>query len=62
MSANRFKDQVGNALLALGVMMLLMVGIVEISGSDSDPLLPAFAALAIGMTAVLDRTGSYQEE
>jgi len=62
MTVSYFKDHISNVLLVLGVIMLVMVGAVEIMGSDSDPLLPAFAALAIGMTAVLDRVGAYQQD
>lgn len=61
MALNHFKDHISNTLLVLGILMLLMVGVVEIMGSDSNPLLPAFAALAIGVTAVLDRMGAYQQ-
>lgn len=49
------KLQLSNALLGLGVLFLLGFGFIEINGVQSDPLLPAFAALLIGCTAVLDR-------
>ena len=62
MALGRFKDHIGNVLLALGAMMLLMVGVVEFAGSDSDPLLAALAALAIGVTAIIDRMGAHRHE
>jgi hypothetical protein len=49
------KVYLSNALLSLGVLFLLSFGLIEINGVQSDPLLPAFAALLIGCTAVLDR-------
>ena len=49
------KFYVSNALLGLGVLFLLSFGFIEVHGFQSDPLLPAFAALLIGCTAVLDR-------
>jgi hypothetical protein len=49
------KLHVSNALLGLGVIILMSFGFVEINGVQSDPLLPAFAALLIGCTAVIDR-------
>lgn len=47
-----------NALLSLGVTMLVGFGVIEMSGIHSDPLLPALAALLIGCTAVIDRVTS----
>jgi hypothetical protein len=49
------KLHVSNTLLSLGVLTLMSFGLVEITGVQSDPLLPAFAALLIGCTAVIDR-------
>ena len=41
----------------LGAVLLATVVILEMTGSSSDPLLPASAAFLIGCTAVLDRVG-----
>jgi uncharacterized membrane protein len=49
------KLYLSNAFLSLGVLTLLGFGLIEMNGIQSDPLLPAFAALFIGCTAVLDR-------
>jgi uncharacterized membrane protein len=49
------KLYLSNALLGLGVLFLLSFGVIEVNGLQSNPLLPAFAALLIGCTAVLDR-------
>jgi hypothetical protein len=49
------KLNLSNTLLSLGVLMLLSFGLFEFNGTQSDPLVPAFAALLIGCTAVLDR-------
>ena len=49
------KVYISNALLGLGVLILLSFGMIEFTGLQSDPLLPAFAAFLIGCTAVLDR-------
>lgn len=49
------KVYVSNTLLSLGVLILMSFGLIEINGIESDPLLPAFAALLIGCTAVIDR-------
>jgi hypothetical protein len=46
-----------NSLLGLGTLMLIVFVVMELGGWHSNPLLPAFAALAIGGTAVLDRVG-----
>jgi hypothetical protein len=54
------KPFISNILLCLGVLMLLGFGVLEIAGLPSDPLLPAFSALLIGGTAVLDRVGAPQ--
>ncbi|MCC6168361.1 MAG: hypothetical protein IT329_14150 [Caldilineaceae bacterium] len=51
---------VSNAFLSLGTLMLVGFGALEVSGFHSDPLLPAFAAFLIGVTAVLDRVGTQQ--
>jgi uncharacterized membrane protein YGL010W len=48
-------NAVSNTLLALGVLVLLSFGLIELFGIQSDPLMPASAALLIGCTAVLDR-------
>ena len=53
------KFTVSNALLSLGVLILLSFGLIEFYGLQSDPLLPAFAALLIGCTAVLDRVSVF---
>lgn len=53
------KLHLSNTLLSLGVLILLSFGLIEISGVQSDPLLPAFAALLIGGTAVLDRVSFF---
>lgn len=47
-----------NAFLSLGIFMLISFGALEVTGFQSDPLLPAFAAFLIGITAVLDRVGT----
>jgi len=49
------KPFLSNALLGLGVLFLLSFGFIEVTGIQSNPLIPAFAALLIGCTAVLDR-------
>lgn len=46
-----------NAFLGLGTFMLISFGALEVTGFQSDPLLPALAAFLIGCTAVLDRVG-----
>lgn len=51
------KQQISNLLLVLGIVMLAGVGLMELTGSASNPLLPAFSAFFIGCTAVLDRVG-----
>jgi len=56
------KRYVSNAMLSLGVLLLLSVGVMMIAGVAIDPLWPASAALAIGVTAVLDRVGDYPIE
>lgn len=50
------KERFSNVLLALGAAMLLAFGIMEATGFHTDPLMPAFSAFLIGMTAVLDRS------
>ena len=54
------KFNVSNALLGLGVLILLSFGLIEFTGLQSDPILPAFAALLIGCTAVLDRVSIFK--
>ncbi len=54
------KRYVSNAMLSLGVLLLLFVGVMIVAGVVIDPLWPAVSALAIGVTAVLDRVGDYQ--
>jgi hypothetical protein len=49
------KLHLSNALLSLGVLVLMSFGFIEFKGLQGDPLLPASAALLIGCTAVLDR-------
>lgn len=44
-----------NTLLIIGVLLLGSFAIMEATGLQSDPILPAFAAFCIGCTAVLDR-------
>jgi hypothetical protein len=56
------KLYLSNALLSLGVLILLSFGLIEMNGLQSDPLLPAFAALLIGCTAVLDRISFLKPE
>lgn len=56
------KRYVSNALLSLGVILLVSVGVMIVAGMAINPLWPATAALAIGVTAVLDRVGDYQVE
>ena len=51
------KENLSNVLLVMGVLMLAAVGLTELAGVTTDPLLPAFSALFIGSTAVLDRIG-----
>ncbi|MCC9075902.1 hypothetical protein FKZ61_007245 [Litorilinea aerophila] len=51
------KHAVSNAMLGLGVAILLSFMGLEVTGMSADPLLPAFAAFCIGCTAVLDRIG-----
>ncbi|HQY92501.1 MAG: hypothetical protein WAU00_18395 [Caldilinea sp.] len=51
------KELFSNTLLMLGVVALLTFGIMEGVGIHTDPLVPAFAAFLIGMTAVMDRGG-----
>ncbi|MCB0072257.1 MAG: hypothetical protein KDE20_12395 [Caldilineaceae bacterium] len=51
------KSRISNMLLVLGAVLLAAVVILEMTGSSSDPLLPASAAFLIGCTAVLDRVG-----
>ena len=47
-----------NALLAVGVLMLVLFGLLQVLGNSIDPLLPATSAFLIGCTAVIDRVGS----
>ncbi len=47
-------------LLTVGVVMLLLSGLFQVTGNTIDPLLPAVAAFFIGCTAVIDRIGSRQ--
>lgn len=56
------KLNLSNALLGLGVLILLSFGFIEVNGVQSDPLLPAFAALLIGGTAVIDRLSILRSE
>ena len=49
-----------NTLLSLGVVMLVGMGVMELTGLPSDPLLPATAAFCLGCTAVIDRVGLQQ--
>jgi hypothetical protein len=51
------KNHISNMLLVLGVVMLATVGLMEIAGIGANPLVPAFSALFIGGTAVIDRVG-----
>ncbi len=51
------KIYVSNTLLVLGAVLLVAVGLMEITGGQIDPLVPAFSALFIGGTAVIDRVG-----
>jgi hypothetical protein len=54
------KSFLSNSLLAIGVVMLGGFAVMETTGLNADPLLPAFAAFCIGCTAVLDRIGVHQ--
>lgn len=56
------KLSISNAMLSLGVLILLSFGLFEIVGAQSDPLMPAFAALLIGCTAVLDRLSPFNTD
>ena len=47
-----------NTMLGLGVVMLAAFGVLQGAGLNADPMIPAFAALFIGCTAVLDRVGA----
>ena len=51
------KIYISNTLLAMGAILLVVVGLMEVVVGQTDPLLPAFSALFIGGTAVLDRIG-----
>ena len=51
------KHYLSNTLLCLGVLILFGFAVVEAAGVKTDPLLPAFSALLIGCTAVIDRIG-----
>ena len=51
------KHHISNAFLILGAVMLIAVGLMEVTGGQINPLLPAVSALFIGGTAVLDRVG-----
>lgn len=53
-------DTMSNALLAMGVAMLGIFGVMQVAGVGTDPLVPAAAAFLIGCTAVLDRVGARQ--
>jgi hypothetical protein len=54
------KEQISNALLVVGAAALVSFGVLELMQLQPDPLLPAFSALFIGCTAVLDRVGVRQ--
>lgn len=56
------KLHLSNTLLSLGVLILISFGLIEATGVQSDPLLPAFSALLIGCTAVLDRVPFANQE
>ena len=51
-------NTMSNMLLALGVAMLGIFGLMQFAGYGTDPLVPAAAAFLIGCTAVLDRVGT----
>lgn len=51
------RHHISNTLLALGACMLVAVCLLEATGGQTNPLLPAVSALFIGGTAVLDRIG-----
>lgn len=51
------KELFSNVLLMLGALTLIVFGVMEATGFHTDPLMPAFSAFLIGMTAVLDRNG-----
>lgn len=46
-----------NALLATGVLMLMVFAVFQMAGLGVDPLVPAGAAFLLGCTAILDRVG-----
>lgn len=54
------KGHISNASLLVGAAALLSFGVLELMQYQPDPLLPAFSALFIGCTAVLDRLGVRQ--
>ncbi len=51
------KELFSNTLLILGAVTLFTFAVMEVIGFHTDPLMPAFAAFLIGMTAILDRGG-----
>jgi len=51
-------NSMSNMMLALGVVMLVIFGLLQVTGDAVDPLVPAAAALLIGSAAVLDRVGT----
>jgi hypothetical protein len=55
---NMLTSWMSNMLLATGVVMLCLFGMLQMAGSTIDPLLPATSAFLIGCTAVLDRVGA----
>jgi hypothetical protein len=55
---NMLTSWMSNTLLAAGVLMLCLFGILQVTGNTIDPLLPATSAFLIGCTAVIDRVGT----
>ena len=51
------RHHLSNISLMLGAVLLAAVGLMEFTGGQIDPMIPAFSALFIGSTAVLDRIG-----
>ena len=49
------KNIFSNAMLGVGIVVLVAFGGMEVAGLHADPLIPAFSAFLIGATAALDR-------
>lgn len=55
------KNYLSNTMLLVGVLVLSAFVGLELAGSNTDPMIPAVAALCIGCTAVLDRLGPVED-